>query len=365
MSYNLQDRFTPGDGPVCIVTEEMSPAWAAAHPEAVLAQPNLEGLAEDQTFDDILVPDPTPEVVQAMAERLNPGGVMMLFGNPARHGKVSLDIGRIHYKNVRLFGGGTNVEEIRKANAREDLLPQGTSIFIGAGGPMGQMHVQRAIEIPCGSRTVVVTDLDRERLDHIEARFGEMARAKGIALHLLAPSDFGGNQDAMNDRIRELAPSGYNDVCLLAPVAKLVTFAVGLAADNGLVNVFAGLPVGSYADVELNDLCRGVKIFGSSGSRISDLRKILHMVEEGELNTNLSVAAIGGLNAAREGLEGVNAGRFPGKTVIYTQIPDLPLMSLEDIRANVPEVADKLGPAGEWTKEAEAALFEWHLARQG
>jgi hypothetical protein len=83
------------------------------------------------------------------------------------------------------------------------------------------------------------------------------------------------------------------------------------------------------------------------------------------LNTNLSVAAIGGLNAAREGLEGVNAGRFPGKTVIYTQIPDLPLMSLEDIRANVPEVADKLGPAGEWTKEAEAALFEWHLARQG
>src|SRR5690606_3792946 len=105
--------------------------------------------------------------------------------------------------------------------------------------------------------------------------------------------------------------------------AKLVPQALSFAADNAVVNVFAGVGIGSMADIELRDLCRGIKIIGSSGSRISDLRKVLEMVERNELNTNLSIAAIGGLNSAREGLEGVNTARFPGKTVIYPQIPDL------------------------------------------
>jgi hypothetical protein len=85
------------------------------------------------------------------------------------------------------------------------------------------------------------------------------------------------------------------------------------------------------------------------------------MVEAKQLNTNLSVAAIGGLNAAREGLEGVKAARFPGKTVIYTQIPDLPLLSLEEVPQYLPALKDKLTADGAWTKEAEDALLEMYL----
>jgi threonine dehydrogenase-like Zn-dependent dehydrogenase len=225
---------------------------------------------------------------------------------------------------------------------------------------MGQMHVQRAIQIPNGSKRVVVTDLDRQRLEHIEMRFGDMARDKGVELFTLAPSDFG-SQEEMDAKIRELSPNGYDDVCVLAPVAPLVTQACGYAADNALVNVFAGIPIGNPASIQLGDLCRGVKIIGSSGSRIRDLRRILEMVEEGELNTNLSVSAIGGLNSAREGLEGVRDARYPGKVVIYTQILDLPLMSLDEIPEQIPELADKLGPQGCWTREAEIALLEKYL----
>ena len=114
-------------------------------------------------------------------------------------------------------------------------------------------------------------------------------------------------------------------------------------------------------EIKVADLCRGVKIMGSSGSRISDLRKVLSLVEEGKLNTNLSVAAIGGLNAAHEGLVSLRDARFPGKTVIYTQIPDLPLMPLEEIPQRIPEIADALGPGGAWTIEAEKALLELYL----
>jgi len=150
----------------------------------------------------------------------------------------------------------------------------------------------------------------------------------------------------MDARIHELAHGGYDDVVVMAPVAKLVPYAMSFAADNAVINVFAGVGLGYCADIQLRDLCRGIKIIGSSGSRISDLRKVLDMVERKELNTNLSIAAIGGLNAAREGLEAVNTARFPGKTVIYPQIPDLPLMSVEEVPERLPELKDKLGPHG-------------------
>ncbi len=359
MSYNLQDRFEPGEGGTLIITDDLDAKWCSEHPDATVISRSLDGLGEEK-YTDIIVPEPTPDLVAALADRLDKNGNMYLVGKPVESGPVILDIGRIHYENIRFYGGADDVASIKDANSRIDLMPQGASIFIGAGGPMGQMHVQRAIEIPCGSKRVVVTDLDRSRLDHIVNRFGEMAKRKGIELFTLSPSEFE-SQDAMNARIRELAPNGYNDVCVLAPVPALVAFAVSLAADNALLNAFAGIPIGSPAPIELDDLCRGVKIIGSSGSRISDLRRILEMVEAGDLNTDLSVAAIGGLNAAREGLEGVKNARFPGKTVIYPQIPDLPLMALEEVPERLPELKDLLGEAGAWTKKAEEALISMNL----
>jgi len=359
MSYNLEDRVVPKEGGRMLVMSNDAGAAKRAYPGASVVAASLERVP-DGPFDDIVVPNPTPGIVGALAGKLAKGGVMFLLGKPAEDGMVTLDVGRIHYESLRFYGGGSDVGAAGKANARADLLAQGNSLFIGAGGPMGQMHVQRAIELPCGSRRVVVTDLDRERLDHIEMRFGSMAKAKGVELFTLSPAQFG-SQDEMNSKIRELSPNGYNDVCVLAPVAPLVTQACGFASDNAIVNVFAGIPIGNPAQIMLSDLCRGVKIIGSSGSRIRDLRRILEMVEKGELNTDMSVAAIGGLNSAREGLEGVRDARFPGKTVIYTQILDMPLMALEDVPARIPELKDKLGPQGCWTKEAEAALLEKYL----
>jgi threonine dehydrogenase-like Zn-dependent dehydrogenase len=359
MSYNLDERAAPGEGQMLIISEEPE-EWHKGYKDALMVHRSLQNLPAEGLFDDIVIPLPTPELVETLVPRLRKNGHMFLLGQPARQGTVSIDVGRVHYENIRILGGGQDLHIVERANARNDLLTQGSALFIGAGGPMGQMHVQRAIELSCGARTVVVTDLDRERLDHIENRFGELARRKGVTLVTLAGRDFA-DQAKMDEAIMSHAPNGFNDVCVLAPVPALVSAATRYAADDALVNLFAGIPIGKNADINLNDICRGVKILGSSGSRISDLRKILSMVESEQLNTNLSVAAIGGLNAAREGLEGVKNARFPGKVVIYPQILDLPLVSLEDIPEKLPTIAPKLGANGEWTKEAEVALLESYV----
>lgn len=361
MSYNLKERMAPAEGnAVLVITDIDAEAYRKEYPAAQVLSRSLDGLSDDATFDDIILPMPSPELVNTLASRLNKNGVMYLLGAPSSDGTASLDIGRIHYEGIRFYGGGNDLQSIQQANTRHDLLPGGEALFLGAGGPMGQMHVQRAIEISSGPNLVVVTDLDRGRLDHIERRFGDLAKHRGVKLVTLAPSEFE-SQAAMDEKIHDLATGGYDDVIVMAPVAPLVPAAMAYAADNAVLNIFAGVGLGKCADIQIKDLCRGIKMIGSSGSRISDLRKVLEMVESGELNTNLSVAAIGGLNSAREGLEGVNDARFPGKTVIYTQIPELPLMPVEEVEDRIPELKGKLGPHSAWTKEAEEALLEKYV----
>lgn len=358
MSYSGTDRLPSGEGEMLIVTDDDPVDWKTANPFAVIVDRALTGLGDDR-FDDIVVCAPTPEMVNELAPRLRKGGAMYLLGEAEDDGLVTLDIGRIHYDDIRFYGGGRTVNDVM-TNKRTDLKRRGLSLFVGAGGPMGQMHVQRAIEMAEGPKRVVVTDLDPARLTHIAARFGALAVQKGVELMTLSPSQFGSPQE-MDVRLKELAPDGYDDIVILAPVAKLVEWAMGLAADDAFVNVFAGLGVGTLMQIKLSDLCRGVKICGSSGSRISDLRNVLAMVEAGELSTNLSVAAIGGLNAGRTGLEAVKSGRYPGKTVIYPQIPDLPLMGLDEVGDKIPELKDKLSPEGAWTNATEQALLELYL----
>lgn len=355
MSYNLSDeRKEPRDGRVLVVSDLELPS---SFEDSVHVGGDLAGLNDGDTFDDIIVFEPRFDTVQKLAGRLNADGNMYLLGEAAEDGPVTLDIGRIHYEGLRYFGGADNHDELVRAHGRYDLKAGGASLFVGAGGPMGQMHVQRAVEVTNGPKTIVATDLDHGRLAHIQNRFGGLASEKGIALHTVCPADFASNED-FDMKLRELAPEGYDDICILAPVAKLAADFMPLAADYALMNVFAGVGIGQSTDIMLSDLCRGIRIFGSSGSRIADMNKILAMVEKRELNTNLSVAAIGGLHAAKEGLAGLAEARFPGKTVIYTQIPDLELMSIADVPAKLPFLADKLGPNGEWTKEAEFALME-------
>lgn len=363
MSYDLDERVRPTGEKQLVVADDLS-GWEEKLPRAQRVNTSLDGLADDATFDDIVLVGATPALVETLGKRLNPNGIFFLLGEAAEGGDAQIDVGAVHYQNKRYLGGGDTLEEVAEANSRIDLLPGGTSLFIGAGGPMGQMHVQRAIEMKNGSACVVVTDLDRGRLDHIEKRFGDLAKERGVKLITLAPGDFE-DQQAMNLRMAALGgANGYDDVVVLAPVPVLVQQAVELSGRNAFVNLFAGIPTGTTAPVSLDQICKGVKMIGCSGSRIKDLQAVLDMVEAGELDSNRSVAAIGGLDAAHKGLAAVKNAVYPGKTVIYPQIPSFPLTSIDDLAKTEPEIAAKLGQGGIWTNEAENALLDKYLPCQ-
>jgi len=130
-------------------------------------------------------------------------------------------------------------------------------------------------------------------------------------------------------------------------------------AAGGVMNVFAGLPRGTLAALDLNAIVhRGSRFTGSSGSSIEDLRHMRDLMESHTLSPNRSVVAIAGLEGAAEGLRALAEGRFSGKVVVFPNIEALPLTPLSDLKDVLPSVHARLKDGREWTVEAEAELLQ-------
>ena len=92
---------------------------------------------------------------------------------------------------------------------------------------------------------------------------------------------------------------------------------------------------------------------------------VMERALDGSLSPGRSVAAIGGMNAAQDGIEAMMDGRYPGKIVIFPQIPDLPLLGLDDLATELPDIAAHLGEGNIWTVAAEEALIESYWQMDG
>lgn len=329
---------------------------------APLAELDLEATFGEKGADDVFVlGGGSAEAVERAAPALARQGVFNLLTAAPLARPVSVDVGRVHYDGHFYQGGpGPDASRGYQPGRGPALTPGGNCWMVGGAGPMGQMHVQLALEMNDGPAVVVASDIDPERLATLPARFGATADEKGKRLICLNPKELG--EEAFDARLREVAPEGFDDVVVLVPAPALISQGARYLADNGWLNIFAGVARGTQAELDLSEVAlRSVRYTGTSGSSIDDLRKTLSMTESGELSPNRSVAAIGGLEAAHEGLAGVSEARFAGKVVIYPQITGLPLTALEDLAEVLPDVAAKLSPEGAWTREAERALVEHHL----
>lgn len=315
-------------------------------------------------FDDIIVCGKVPEdCLEKLAAKLNRAGVLNIVCAAPSSQPHSVDVGRVHYEDWYYLGNpGPDIgASYGRHRQLTELKAGGSAWFLGAGGPMGQMHVQRACEMTDGPALIVASDIDPERLQELRDRFIPAAQAHGRTLIVLNPKEF--TPEAFEAKLRELSGGrGFDDVVALVPVAALVEQASAHVAQDGLLNIFAGVARGTQCRLNLDDInLRNIRWIGSSGSKISDMQQTLRMAESKELLTANAVAAVGGLDAVYHGLELVKAQAVPGKIVIYQQITDLPLTRLSEMKDKFPTVAAKMRDGKYWTREAEDELLRLKL----
>ena len=366
-------RFSAGlNAPATIVLTDVPPAV-----EALADQTNAHviirngvaveayaALAEEITgglgFDDIVVLDPrSATAVSAIARQIARRGTLNMVGETALDGLVEADMGRLHYDYIAFLGnkGPDIAASYGEDRNRCELTPHGAAVFIGAGGPMGQMHVQRAIELPNGPRLVIATEVNDNRLAAIKERFASLARKNNVELLVFNPANA---PDSLYDFVMQATDGlGADDVVVSVPVASLMAEAATVLNENGMLVFFAGVPNGTMAPLDLSPVyLSNAQFTGTSGLTLEDQRLVMQRSLDGSLSPSRSVAAIGGMNAAQEGVQAMMDGRYPGKIVIFPQIPDLPLLGLDELAEKLPDVAAKLGEGNAWTEEAEKTLIE-------
>ncbi|MCB0033399.1 MAG: zinc-binding dehydrogenase [Anaerolineales bacterium] len=317
-------------------------------------------LTAGQGFDDIVVLAPQSAVaVSTIAQQIARRGTMNLIGTEPLDGLVEADVGRLHYDYIAFVGGnGPEISDsYGEARNRCELRPGGAAVFIGAGGPMGQMHVQRAIEHPQGPKLVIATEINDDRLAAVKERFDNLAQENGCELLVINPQTAA--ETLYEFVMRATDNQGADDVVVSVPIAAVMAEAATLMNPDGMLVLFAGVPNGTMAPLDLSAVyLNNAQYTGTSGLTIHDQAAVMERAVEGSLSPGRSVAAIGGMSAAVDGVEAMMDGRYPGKIVIFPQIEEMPLMGLDELEEKLPEVAAKLAPGGFWTNEAEETLIE-------
>lgn len=325
---------------------------------------DYESLSKELTngagFDDIVILNPiSASTVSQIARFIARRGTCNLVGTKPLDGLVQVDLGRLHYDYIAFIGiNGTDISaSYGETRNRCELRAGGSTVFIGAGGPMGQMHVQRALELPDGPKLVIATEISDDRLQTLSDMFTPLAEKHGRKLLFFNPNT---SKQSFHDFVMEATQNqGVDDVVVSVPVGSLMEAGDTVMKPDGMLVLFAGVPNGTMGAVNLSNVyLANAQYTGTSGLTIDDQASVMARRVAGTLSPGRSVAAIGGLETAAEAIESVIAGKYPGKVVIFPQIRNLPLMGLKELKERIPEVAAKLGEDLMWTNEAEEVLIE-------
>ncbi|MCD6175038.1 MAG: alcohol dehydrogenase, partial [Planctomycetes bacterium] len=302
----------------------------------------------DDSFDDIVYFGSGKEAIERLNDKLAAKGIInIVLGGQTIGADVSVGVGRTHYGLTRWIGTtGTNASDSYKnVPATGEVRKGDKAIIIGAAGPMGQMHTIRLVCSGVKDLSVVGTDFDDERLASLGQKANAIAADRGVKLSLVNPK---------NNPIKEK----FSYFAIMAPVGPLVAQAVKDSTDGALINIFAGIPATVKQELDLDMyIVNRCFMFGTSGSRLKDMKIVLEKVLSGQLDTDCSVDAVCGMAGAIDGIRAVENRLMAGKIIVYPELRDLPLIPLSTLSEKYPSVAKKLNN-GIWTKEAEQELIK-------
>ena len=310
---------------------------------------NLSEL-KDASYDDIIYFGSDRRKVEALFAKVAAHGLFNIALCGGKFGRdVVMMVGRVHYGGIRIVGttGSDPAESMEYIPATGEIRPGDKINVIGAGGPMGMMHVIRNICQGVKGISVFAGDVDENRLTQLSKIAAPLAKKNAIEYKPYNPT---------KDKIEE----HFDYTALMAPIPDLVAASVRSAAEGGIINIFAGIPATVSGQINLDGYIEKQLYFvGTSGSVLEDMKQVLTKVESGRLDTNVSVAAVCGLESATEGIRAVENRLIAGKIIVYPGCRGLGLVPLEELNEKMPEVAERLND-GLWGQRAEKTLLEMY-----
>lgn len=295
------------------------------------------GELPDGAYDDLLYFGANPATAERLWSKVAAGGLVLLIQGGGKFGRpVVTAVGRVHYGGIRIAGttGDDAGEAIAAIPPSAEIEPQDRINIVGAAGPMGTMHVVRDLCQGVAGITVFAGDMNDERLAALRRLAEPLAEKMKLSLRSYNPQ-------------KEKLSETFDYIVLMAPVAALVAQAVREAAPRAVINIFAGIPATVSGEIDLDLYVRKQAYFvGTSGSTLDDMKAVLRKVADHQLDTNLSVAAISGIEGAIDGIRAVEKNLMPGKIIVYPFARGLALTPI----------------SGPWTRETENALKKEHCS---
>lgn len=302
----------------------------------------------DSFFDDVLYFGSSAERLERIFAKVGSNGLLNIVCCKKKFGMdVTMPVGRVHYSEIRIIGtvGQDPAESMANIPATGQIRANERINIIGAAGPMGMMHVVRSVCQGVAGLSVYAGDIDERRLRMLERIAVPPARKNNVEL-------------VIYNTERRRPDVAFSYVVIMAPVPELVTEAVRMCTTGGIINIFTGIPTAVTARVDLDSYIEKRLYFvAASGSTLQDMKAVLTRIESGRLDTNKLVAAVCGLEAAIEAIKAVENRTIAGKIMVYPPCKGLPLVRLEQMGQDMPEVAACLDE-GLWTKEAEQMLLK-------
>lgn len=243
------------------------------------------------------------------------------------------------------------------------IVEGGKMALLAGVGPMGLGAIDYALHCDRRPGTLVVTDINEERIARAKTLFSEEhAKECGVNLIYVNTKDI----EDVPAYLKSLVDGdGYDDVFVYAPVGKLIEDGDNILGKDGCMNFFAG-PTDTKFSASVNFYnvhYSPTHIMGSTGGNDDDMRESLAMSSKGLINPAVMITHVGGLDSAIDAI--LNLPNIPGgKKLVYNEV-DMPLTALEDFREKGKEDPFYIGLAdiidkhkGLWSAEAERYLLK-------
>jgi threonine dehydrogenase-like Zn-dependent dehydrogenase len=316
-----------------------------------------------EKFDDMIFLDCPSNVINDVSSKLKKNSIIAINNKEPLKEHIQIDMGNLHYDNVVYVGTTSlNIDNAYKSYPiRTNLKSGGNAWFLGAGGPMGRMHVQRALELHSKPKRIFATNRGMKRLQALRKSFLNIAKEQQVEFVAFSPTEEKKDYTRFLEKIS--SEGGFDDIEVMVTDVDAIEDSMRYLTKGGTLNLFAGINRGVKAQIDAWSIYgpKQNRLIGHSGSGLDDQKAVVNRAISGELKPEISVVAVGGFNQITDGIRAMKNWTFPGKIVIFPHILDYPLTALKDFKQKDGEVYAALGEGETWTKEAEAIFLNKEL----